>query len=357
MMIHKNYRRFAEAVLGSCCFLLCAAPLPAQNLLDRLQQQLQERQRQQPDFQVTDEPGYLGVIADDRNENGQGIRILESVEGGPADRGGLEEDDLVVAVNGRAVRQMSDLGQVLQNSRVGQVLQFDIVRNQQRRRVNVVLGRRPDPENRELPFGRIPGQEREGQQPRGGDDRDWTLGVTTRAIDNNTRAQLRLPSTLGALIEEVVVDSPASEAGLKPNDAIVAVDGFVINRPSDLQEVMTQMKPGDEATLSFYRGGRFMRAKVSIPENPTRRPERVEEIPPPPRRPDGDNRSPSDLSTEERIEVLESVIYDLSRRVAELEEELAREKSADGKKSPPVQGPSLPPISDDDLFRRNRDDD
>lgn len=348
-MLHKPLRLLSRVLLVAFLSLV-ASSLAAQSLLDRLQQQLRERQQTEPEFQVTDEPGYLGVIADDRNENGQGIRIIESVENGPAARSGLQKDDLVVAVNGRAVRQMSDLGQVLQGSRVGQVLQFDVVRNQQRRRVSVVLGRRPVPEDGQIQFGRIPEQEQAGNR----DARDWMFGVTTRSIDNNLRAQLRLPSTLGALVEEVVVDSPASQAGLKPNDAIVAVDGFVINRPADLQEVATQMKAGDEATLSFYREGRFMRAKVSIPKKSARRPTTVEDIPPP--RAEPRSRPPTDMSTEERIEVLESVIYDLSRRVADLEEQLAKERSGKTNEKP-VQGPSLPPISDDDLFRRNRDDD
>src|SRR2546421_10209314 len=57
------------------------------------------------------EPGYLGVIADDRQDVGRGVRLREVIAGGPADKSGLKVGDLVTQVNGAAIKSMDDFGQ------------------------------------------------------------------------------------------------------------------------------------------------------------------------------------------------------------------------------------------------------
>ena len=92
---------------------------------------------------AADEPGYLGVMADDREDRGRGVRILDVRLGSPAEKAGLRKDDLIVAIATVAVRQMSDMADVLPLYRPGDSVAFDILRDGKPRQVEVILGRRP----------------------------------------------------------------------------------------------------------------------------------------------------------------------------------------------------------------------
>jgi serine protease Do len=58
-----------------------------------------------------------------------------------------------------------------------------------------------------------------------------------------------LTSTPGALITQVVADSPAEQAGLQAGDVITAVDGQQLSTGTGLADLIGEDKPGDSVTL------------------------------------------------------------------------------------------------------------
>jgi putative serine protease PepD len=85
------------------------------------------------------------------------------------------------------------------------------------------------------------------------------LGVTT---------SLTSGGQAGALIQEVAPDSPAAQAGLRPGDLVVEVDGQAIREYSELGARIRAHKPGDEVTLKVIRGG----SETTITATLTKRP-------------------------------------------------------------------------------------
>jgi len=57
-----------------------------------------------------------------------GVEIVEVVNGGPASDAGLRPEDLIVAVDGRAVEGMGDLLRLMDGSLIGSRVQLDVVR-------------------------------------------------------------------------------------------------------------------------------------------------------------------------------------------------------------------------------------
>lgn len=55
----------------------------------------------------------------------------------------------------------------------------------------------------------------------------------------------------GAVVRQVLPDTPARRAGLASGDVITAVDGVPINSASNLSDIMDQRHPGDTITLSW----------------------------------------------------------------------------------------------------------
>jgi putative serine protease PepD len=85
---------------------------------------------------------YLGVqIAD--AEGDDGARIVEVVQGSPADRAGLREGDVVVTAAGEEVTSGDDLRRAVSEREPGDALELELRRNGNTRDVTVELGTRP----------------------------------------------------------------------------------------------------------------------------------------------------------------------------------------------------------------------
>lgn len=59
----------------------------------------------------------------------------------------------------------------------------------------------------------------------------------------------------GALIVQVIENSPAEKAGLRDADVIVAFDGKKVSGPADLTERIRRGKPGDKVSIEIMRDG------------------------------------------------------------------------------------------------------
>ncbi len=83
---------------------------------------------------------YLGARAD--NDIG-GVKLLSVSSGGPADRAGLQAQDLVVGAAGRKIHLLTELSAVLNGLNPGDRLALEVVRGIRPLRVEVVLGAPP----------------------------------------------------------------------------------------------------------------------------------------------------------------------------------------------------------------------
>lgn len=59
----------------------------------------------------------------------------------------------------------------------------------------------------------------------------------------------------GLVITEVLLNTAATEAGLKKGDIIKSVDGVAVTLPSELQELVTRYRPKDKITIVYSRNG------------------------------------------------------------------------------------------------------
>lgn len=89
-------------------------------------------------------PVYLGLTADDRKDRGRGVRITDVRPGSPAEKAGLRKQDLVTALAGIRVRQLSDMTEILGVYQPADVVEFDILREGAPQKIKVTLGRPPD---------------------------------------------------------------------------------------------------------------------------------------------------------------------------------------------------------------------
>jgi len=86
------------------------------------------------------ENGFLGISGQDPTIGRAGALVIEVVNGSPADQSGLQEGDLIIAVDGSPVLGMSELAARIRLTSPGTMVAIDIVRNGEELGLNVVLG-------------------------------------------------------------------------------------------------------------------------------------------------------------------------------------------------------------------------
>ena len=95
------------------------------------------------------------------------------------------------------------------------------------------------------------------------------LGVETSSIDNRfylRRYNINIPDevTFGAVIVNVVSNSPASNAGLKSGDVIVTIDDVEITDSTYLKYNLYKHKIGDKVKVKYYRDGKINETVVTL---------------------------------------------------------------------------------------------
>ena len=97
--------------------------------------------------------------------------------------------------------------------------------------------------------------------------RPW-LGARLQAVTPDIADSMGLKRPAGALVANVLANSPAAQAGLKPGDVIVAVDGQTVDDPNAFDYRFATKPLGGSAAIGYLRGGREFGAKVALQTAP-----------------------------------------------------------------------------------------
>ncbi len=97
--------------------------------------------------------------------------------------------------------------------------------------------------------------------------RGW-LGVSIQAVTPELAKALQLPKAEGALVAQVLPDSPAVKAGLQAGDVIVAYDGHAIPKVGELPRLVAGTPIGHQATVQVLRGGKPLTLTTQVAEMP-----------------------------------------------------------------------------------------
>ncbi len=79
------------------------------------------------------------------------------------------------------------------------------------------------------------------------------IGISAETLDTAAAASIGLDIEGGSLIRSVPEDGPAADAGIQPNDVIVAIDGTEISLEQGLPDILLEYEAGDSVTLTLLR--------------------------------------------------------------------------------------------------------
>lgn len=93
--------------------------------------------------------------------------------------------------------------------------------------------------------------------------RGW-LGVAIQQLSPELMQAFKLDTNNGALIADVIADSPAKKAGLKRGDIIVGFNGETVQESGELPRLVATMPPGTKATVDIIREGEALSIPVTL---------------------------------------------------------------------------------------------
>jgi hypothetical protein len=93
------------------------------------------------------------------------------------------------------------------------------------------------------------------------------LGVSASPAPTVIRKQLALPEGMGLVVDIVVPNSPAAEAGLREFDVMQKLDDQLLVNPEQLAVLVRSHKPGEEIKLTVFREGRLTTLTAKLTEH------------------------------------------------------------------------------------------
>lgn len=96
------------------------------------------------------------------------------------------------------------------------------------------------------------------------------VGITGVDVETFERASgVDITAEYGVVVIEIMNGSPAAQAGLNPQDVIIAIDGDRIESMSDLKRNLYEYKENDKAEFTIMRGGQEQKINITFKIKPS----------------------------------------------------------------------------------------
>lgn len=194
--------------------------------------------------------GFLGAALQDLSpglarrfgvEEGAGALVAEVVEGGPADKAGLQPRDIIARLAGKPVQGSAMMRLAVTQLAPGAKVSIDFMRDGQRRSAEAVIGLLPDDNDEDSTFdgsGRV------------------QKGMSLYDLTSDIGRRLGTPTGLtGALVVEIEAGSGPWRAGLRPGDVIIEVESRSIGSASEAVAALNRASSKEALVRLWSRGG------------------------------------------------------------------------------------------------------
>ncbi|MBP8883236.1 DegQ family serine endoprotease [Ectopseudomonas oleovorans] len=196
--------------------------------------------------------GWLGVVIQEVNKDlaesfgldkPAGALVAQVLEGGPADKGGLQVGDVILSLNGKPIIMSADLPHLVGGLKPGEKAELNVVRDGSRRKLDVTIGTLPEEGQELAASGSAQGGERSSNR----------LGVSVVEL---TAEQKKVLDLKGGVVVKEVLSGPAAMIGLRPGDVITHLNNQAIDSTATFAAVAQELPKNRSVSMRVLRQGR-----------------------------------------------------------------------------------------------------
>ena len=205
--------------------------------------------------------GYLGVglrtaeysAASDPNFSSGGATVNSVVPGGPAERYGLQIDDVILSVNGVSTRNSTEATREIAKASSGDKVTFIVERVEKLQEINVTIGERPTKEQLDRiaagQTGYVPPQRSQGPSvTKPAINLDTGVRVVDLSSSFRDAVGMR-PDQVGVYVESVDQSTQAPRAGFRVGMILLEAEGQSIADSSTFKRIILNAKSAKQRAL------------------------------------------------------------------------------------------------------------
>jgi serine protease Do len=169
-----------------------------------------------------------------------GVLVQKIQPGGPAERAGLKGGDIIVTVDGRAIKDGDDLVNEITSRRPGSTIRLGYLRDGKPGDATVTIG------DLDKVFADQGNQSAEAAPDEKGDAGETKLGLVVREVSPQTAAKLHTP---GVIVQSVRTGSFADLKGLEPGLVITRINKLPTATKDQYDAIVGKLKAGDDVVF------------------------------------------------------------------------------------------------------------
>jgi len=201
-----------------------------------------------------------------------GVVVKMLIPDSPADEAGLKQGDIILTFGGKDLDGADQLIEDMKAYKPGDKVVMNVIRKGNEKEIAVTLGSRTDQEKADDNvmkwYGSVPHNYSKSYKFFNSQMADTYIGVSLQSLSEQLGDYFGVADGNGALIEEVMPESPAEKAGLKAGDVIVKIDGNNIEGPSDVQNDIWDKEKGDKVEVTVVRDKKEQTFALEVEESP-----------------------------------------------------------------------------------------
>jgi serine protease Do len=173
-----------------------------------------------------------------------GVFVEKTVDGGPAEKAGMRDEDIIVSVDGTKIDSGEKLIEVVAAISVGETVPIEVVRDGKKLTLDVKIADRLKlyPEQAEV----RPQEDEE-------EEASVRFGITVQEVSPERRERMRLSGSGGILVTKVERGSFAERIQLRPGDVVLAVNRVEISSTRELRTIQKNLTPGSDVSFKVLR--------------------------------------------------------------------------------------------------------
>ncbi len=180
-----------------------------------------------------------------------GLPINRIIKGGPAEKAGLQVDDIILSINGTPIKTGDDLIGKVSELPIGAKAKVEVDRQGKRMNFEVAIGDRATVLAENLDNPQTPGRQDE-VLPSSPSSVRFGVGIVNLA--DGEAEELGLKDNKGGVkITRVEADSFAAEVGLQERDIVVSINRQPVASVDDVKRLQSTLKPGDAVAFRVMR--------------------------------------------------------------------------------------------------------